>query len=451
VLPQERVRSFCVDVEYFDTREADSASNELDGQALFGMKLKVHRGPTSEYLVKQAPSAHREDTVHCSQNDRNRGKDSKFRISLPGQNSHTRERFAYDGQAANATEIDVSQKSAAPALYPARTTDVPSPTYFYTSNPGSMFSPTMRESNGHPYMGDCVMDASGPVKHDLERSQIQPIENGVHDVRYWNGDYQNVAYHFYYPRPDCFYYPPQKDSTSNGRPFNAPAPMTPNSTVYYAPIQPGAQPGVTYSIPQQVTSVYGLEHDNGHMHHPMGIQNWSLDHAAIIAAATGPVPTHAPIVTGVEHWYPDSQAAMVTGSYYSPQMPNSQNGHVPCYQKVPFGPQIASNCSPLFIPTARTPTPPALAGGPTGVLPATSALPREPASPPERNQLNLARIEDGQDTRTTVMIKNIPNKMSDKDLLNFIHKVCPRRIDFLYLRMDFKNGNVFIYKVCSAR
>lgn len=38
------------------------------------------------------------------------------------------------------------------------------------------------------------------------------------------------------------------------------------------------------------------------------------------------------------------------------------------------------------------------------------------------------------------MIKNIPNKMSDKDLMSFIAKVCPRRIDFMYLRMDFQNG-----------
>ncbi|KAF5393298.1 hypothetical protein D9757_000661 [Collybiopsis confluens] len=60
--------------------------------------------------------------------------------------------------------------------------------------------------------------------------------------------------------------------------------------------------------------------------------------------------------------------------------------------------------------------------------------------PSEHNQLNLARIEDGLDTRTTIMIKNIPNKMSDKNLLEYIAKVCPRRIDFLYLRMDFKNG-----------
>ncbi|KZT65945.1 hypothetical protein DAEQUDRAFT_490578 [Daedalea quercina L-15889] len=58
----------------------------------------------------------------------------------------------------------------------------------------------------------------------------------------------------------------------------------------------------------------------------------------------------------------------------------------------------------------------------------------------EKNQLNIETIELGKDMRTTVMIKNIPNKMSDKDLMDFIAHVCPRRIDFLYLRMDFQNG-----------
>ncbi|KAH9847633.1 RNA recognition motif 2-domain-containing protein [Lenzites betulinus] len=60
--------------------------------------------------------------------------------------------------------------------------------------------------------------------------------------------------------------------------------------------------------------------------------------------------------------------------------------------------------------------------------------------PGSKNVVDIAAIESGVDTRTTVMIKNIPNKMSDKDLLNFINRVCPRRIDFMYLRMDFQNG-----------
>ena len=67
-----------------------------------------------------------------------------------------------------------------------------------------------------------------------------------------------------------------------------------------------------------------------------------------------------------------------------------------------------------------------------------------PSGVSDRNQLDLLRIEDGQDTRTTVMIKNIPNKMSHADLEAYIAKVCPRRIDFMYLRMDFQNGKVTI-------
>ncbi|KAI0031216.1 RNA recognition motif 2-domain-containing protein [Vararia minispora EC-137] len=38
------------------------------------------------------------------------------------------------------------------------------------------------------------------------------------------------------------------------------------------------------------------------------------------------------------------------------------------------------------------------------------------------------------------MIKNVPNKMTDRDLLAFIERVVSRRIDFFYLRMDFQNG-----------
>ncbi|KAG8698155.1 hypothetical protein FRC09_007401 [Ceratobasidium sp. 395] len=59
--------------------------------------------------------------------------------------------------------------------------------------------------------------------------------------------------------------------------------------------------------------------------------------------------------------------------------------------------------------------------------------------PPERNRVDVTRIEAGLDTRTTIMLKNIPNKMSTKNLIDFIDQVTPRAIDFLYLRFDFQN------------
>ena len=84
--------------------------------------------------------------------------------------------------------------------------------------------------------------------------------------------------------------------------------------------------------------------------------------------------------------------------------------------------------------------------------PKASPPPQIPTSPSlgtsllnDRNQLNIARIEEGLDTRTTVMIKNIPNKMSDRDLMTYIDRVCPRRIDFFYLRMDFQNGGFALH------
>jgi hypothetical protein len=71
---------------------------------------------------------------------------------------------------------------------------------------------------------------------------------------------------------------------------------------------------------------------------------------------------------------------------------------------------------------------------------------------PPRNALDLDKIERGEDTRTvslfakgsityihsprvkTIMLKNIPNKMSDRDLIQFINNVISRKVDFLYLR-----------------
>jgi hypothetical protein len=88
--------------------------------------------------------------------------------------------------------------------------------------------------------------------------------------------------------------------------------------------------------------------------------------------------------------------------------------------------------------------------GPLSMGPAPAAAPRGgyvqdgavpgPRGVPRQNQLDIGAIESGRDTRTTVMIKNIPNKMTDNELLKVVQDVGARMIDFFYLRIDFKTG-----------
>ncbi|KAJ6824924.1 protein MEI2-like 2 isoform X1 [Iris pallida] len=53
-------------------------------------------------------------------------------------------------------------------------------------------------------------------------------------------------------------------------------------------------------------------------------------------------------------------------------------------------------------------------------------------------QLDLEKIASGEDTRTTLMIKNIPNKYTSKMLLASIDETHMGTYDFLYLPIDFK-------------
>lgn len=69
-------------------------------------------------------------------------------------------------------------------------------------------------------------------------------------------------------------------------------------------------------------------------------------------------------------------------------------------------------------------------------------------------QLDLEKIMNGEDTRTTLMIKNIPNKYTSKMLLAAIDEYHKGTYDFLYLPIDFKNkcnvGYAFINMVSPS-
>ncbi|KAI5854811.1 RNA recognition motif 2-domain-containing protein [Tricharina praecox] len=58
---------------------------------------------------------------------------------------------------------------------------------------------------------------------------------------------------------------------------------------------------------------------------------------------------------------------------------------------------------------------------------------------PGKNVIDLDRIARGLDTRTTVMLRNIPNKVDQATLKDYVDETSRGLYNFLYLRIDFRN------------
>ncbi|KAF2654717.1 hypothetical protein K491DRAFT_581158, partial [Lophiostoma macrostomum CBS 122681] len=56
------------------------------------------------------------------------------------------------------------------------------------------------------------------------------------------------------------------------------------------------------------------------------------------------------------------------------------------------------------------------------------------------NRVRRDKVADGSDVRTTVMLRNIPNKLDWLGLKALLDKWCFGTYDFFYLRIDFKTG-----------
>lgn len=57
------------------------------------------------------------------------------------------------------------------------------------------------------------------------------------------------------------------------------------------------------------------------------------------------------------------------------------------------------------------------------------------------NTVSKLRIETGLDVRTTIMLRNIPNKMDAMSLKDLVDIWCRGTYDFMYLRIDFSTGS----------
>jgi hypothetical protein len=58
----------------------------------------------------------------------------------------------------------------------------------------------------------------------------------------------------------------------------------------------------------------------------------------------------------------------------------------------------------------------------------------------DHNRVRRERILDGSDVRTTIMIRNCPNRMDWMDLKEILDKHCFGTYDFIYLRIDFQTA-----------
>ncbi|OJT09286.1 Meiosis protein mei2 [Trametes pubescens] len=202
-----------------------------------------------------------------------------------------------------------------------------------------------------------------------------------------------------------------------------------NGYIIPGPHYPYAEPHYGYAHPGTVAPIYGTHGTAPYAYPAVYPSNMRMYMGDTGASAKGYWTYAAAQAPQVEYYLPDVSRPPL---YPLPMAPTASSRPEPQSRtpelRVNDPPRVSL---PFLDDQAHSPS----SGERVGELPHCGQR-----APGTKNIVDIAAIESGVDTRTTVMIKNIPNKMSDKDLLNFINRVCPRRIDFMYLRMDFQNG-----------
>ncbi|KAL0442571.1 UNVERIFIED_CONTAM: protein MEI2-like 5 [Sesamum latifolium] len=147
----------------------------------------------------------------------------------------------------------------------------------------------------------------------------------------------------------------------------------------------------------------------------------------------GSAPSGVPLERQFGYFQESSKASLKSPSF---------DGVAPIYNDRSFtGNMVSSRLSPVFLGNGHFP----------GVAVSNMEAFAERGKPrriesngtqidnKKQFQLDLDKIRSGEDTRTTLMIKNIPNKYTSKMLLATIDEHHQGTYDFLYLPIDFKN------------
>ncbi|KAJ6587017.1 hypothetical protein DFH09DRAFT_242380 [Mycena vulgaris] len=444
-------------VEYYDVRDANAAYSGLNGQVLVGMKLSPLERD-SQYLESQAISKTASRIPFPSSHSETPSAHPSLRFDQAGQQSHIRERFLFIDTTGKVRPRSVSagHESLEGSLNPSiPLSSSASPPYFYTSpptSPSSGIPPPPRTPDSHSRRAsnhlffDAVGRTCSTVCDQPTHTPKRPRSVSFNSVAAGENDHEQEedspvvlpSMHDHdpttpmeYPYPPFDRFPPPQ-SYYNG----CLTPPLPTAYSYAYPPHPSQlmSPGPGYPGCPPSPLGYGYDYEQ----HPNAVMNMNMGNWAFEQAMMVPTPTMA-MYPGLPYPSPNAVAG---GEYWQGSQTSSPH-HTAYfhYPPPPDSPQLSKlqpPANPPFSQPIHHHSPPSPTPPPRAVVPAAGSP--TSANGVERNQLNLARIEDGQDTRTTVMIKNIPNKMSDKDLMAYIGGVCARKIDFLYLRMDFQNG-----------
>ena len=423
-------------------RDAETASLELQQQVTFGMKICILDGRVATEVEPFPNPA----TAGPSFNGLN--------ISPAGAQSQMRQRFAFtvSDESSPQGQLVADQPTARHST--ASTGGASSPTFFYTTMPS--------ETPNQNYQVICHDQGFPSVRGNGQEanraSQLQMIPRPP--VQEYDWEPEPVYRHdcispSYSPDGLCHYCPSR--STPHGITYTPPfppytfSPSPPTPPIYYPGhiATPQIGPAMINLAPSPAPTMFGYEYVDPRMQPASYQGSWNYDPAI---AAMGPglnAPSPAPFFFS-EDGNPTRGADRHPAPYTrSPNLAPQANQVHPQLRLEANVQTISQNTYRAHHLTDQSSTPPP--SDHSGVLVAAGANDTSPpaagAAANDRNQLNLARIISGGDTRTTIMIKNIPNKMSDRDLTAYIANVCPRKIDFLYLRMDFKNGEHVEYFV----